>query len=99
MIFFLLDIMSLKFESFYTGRRKWKSNYPNDKEVLDLIRGNAQCHRFWVAIMHGIEGQGACHSYNQVRYPVRSGHVSIGNNMSLTLQISPRRFQKYNVTQ
>ena len=31
-----------------TGGRKWKSNYPHDKEVLDLIREKALCHRFWV---------------------------------------------------
>ena len=28
-----------------TGGRKWKSNYPNDKEMLDLIREKARCHR------------------------------------------------------
>ena len=26
----------------HTGGRKWKSNYPHDKEVLDLIREKAR---------------------------------------------------------
>ena len=54
-----------------TGGGKWKSNYPHDKEVLDLIREKVQCHRFWVARQHGLEGLSACQSYNQARNQVR----------------------------
>ena len=50
-----------------TGGRKWKSNYPHDKEVIDLIREKARCHRFWVARQHGLEGLSARQSYNQAR--------------------------------
>ena len=55
----------------YTGGRKWKSNYPHDKEVLDLIREKARCHRLWVARQHGLEGGSVRQSYNQVRNRVR----------------------------
>ena len=55
----------------HTGGRKWKSNYSHDKEVLDLIRENARCHRFWVARQHGIEGWSASQSYNQASNRVR----------------------------
>ena len=54
-----------------TGGRKWKSNYPHDKEVLDLIREKARCHRFWVARQQGLEGLSARQSYNQARNRVR----------------------------
>ena len=54
-----------------TGVRKWKSNYPHDKEELYLIREKARCHRFWVARQHGIEGLSARLSYNQIRNQVR----------------------------
>ena len=54
-----------------TRGRKWKSNYPHDKEVLDLIREKARCHRFWVARQHGLEGLSARQSYNQDRNHVR----------------------------
>ena len=55
----------------HTGGRKWKSKYPHDKEVLDLIREKAWCHRFWVARQHGLEGLTARQSYNQARNQVR----------------------------
>ena len=42
----------------HTGGRKWKSNYPHDKEVLGPIR-EAWCHRFWVTRQPGLEGQSA----------------------------------------
>ena len=54
-----------------TGGRKWKSNYSHDKEVLDLIREKARCHRFWVARQHDLEGLSARQSYNQARNQVR----------------------------
>ena len=54
-----------------TGDRKWKSNYPHDKEVLDLIREKARCHKFWVARHHCLEGLSAHQSYNQARNQVR----------------------------
>ena len=54
-----------------TGGRKWKSNYPHDKEVLDLIREKAWCHMLWVARQHGLEGLNARQSYNQARNQVR----------------------------
>ena len=54
-----------------TGGRKWKSNYPHDKEVLDLIREKVRYHRFWVAIQHSLEGLSARQSYNQARNKVR----------------------------
>ena len=41
----------------HTGEWKWKSNYFHDKEVLDLIREKALCHRLWVAWQHGLEGR------------------------------------------
>ena len=40
----------------YTGG--WKSNYPHDKEVLDLIREKARYHRFWGARQHGLDNAG-----------------------------------------
>ena len=52
-----------------TGSRK--SNYPHDREVLDLIREKARCHRFWVARQHGLEGLSARQSYNQDRNQLR----------------------------
>ena len=54
-----------------TGGRKRKSNYPHDKEVLDLIRKKARCHRLWVARQHGLEGLSARQSHNQARNQVR----------------------------
>ena len=54
-----------------TRGRKRKSDYSHDKEVLDLIREKARCHRFWVAIQHDLEGLGARQSYNQARNQVR----------------------------
>ena len=53
------------------GGRKWKSNFPHDKEVLDLIREKARCHRFWVARQHGLEGLSARQSYTQARNQAR----------------------------
>ena len=43
----------------HNGGRKWKSNYPHDKEVMDLIREKSRCHRFWVARQHGLEERSA----------------------------------------
>ena len=54
-----------------TGGRKWKSNYPPDKEVLDLIREKARCHVLLVARQHCLEGLSARQSYNQARNQVR----------------------------
>ena len=51
--------------------RKWQSNYPHDKEVLDLIREKARWHRLWVARQHGLEGLSVRQSYNQARNQVR----------------------------
>ena len=55
----------------HTGGRKWKSNCPHDKELLDLIREKARCHRFWMARQHGLDGRSARLSYNQDRNRVR----------------------------
>ena len=43
----------------------------HDKEVLDLIREKARCHRFWLARQQGLEGLSARQSYNQARNQVR----------------------------
>ena len=51
-----------------TGGRKWKSNYPHDKEVQYLIREKADViGSGW----HGLEGLSACQSYNHARDQVR----------------------------
>ena len=76
-----------------TGGRKWKSNYPHDKGVLDLIREKARCHRFWVTRQHDIEGLSACQSYNQARNQVRKRTRQLRKQYELN--ISPREIQMF----
>ena len=72
-----------------TGGRKWKSNYSHDKEVLDLIREMAWCHRFWVARHHGLEGLSASQSYNQARNQVRKRTRQIRKQYELNIANQP----------
>ena len=81
------------------GGRKWKSNYPHDKEVLDLIREKARCHRLWVARQNGLEGLSARQSYNQARNQVRKRTRQLRKQYELNIanqsRSNPKVFGKF----
>ena len=83
----------------HTGGQKWKSNYPHDKQMLDLIREKDQCHRFWVARQHGLEAHIAHQSYNQARNRVRKRTCQLRKQHELNIanqsKSNPKVFWKF----